>query len=211
MAMELKQHLMKQFRKPAGNLGKVVGWVMSANNIDRALWTVRKLRFKPSDHLLEVGYGPGSTVKLIAERLTSGTILGIDHSATMLKMAAKKNRSFINQKKVALKQGVVQDMEDSDMDFDIIYGSNVHFFWKNPVEEFRILYQHLKPGGRLAMVFQPRWAKSETQVREIAETTRQQYLDVGFGNIELDFKSMKPVTCISVIGEKQHADGMQFK
>jgi len=200
--MGLKQKINKQFGNPEGNLGRFVGWLMSIKNRDRANWTIEKLNFKPTDYLLEIGYGSGAAFKVIAKQLTSGFIAGIDHSPVMLEQATKKNRKNIERKKAELKCGTVWDLEYPEEHFDIIFGCNVHFFWENPILEFLKLYSFLKQDGRLIMVFQPRWAKSEEQVKQIAENTKEQYEEVGLKNIEYDFKPMKPVTCIYISGQK---------
>ena len=200
--MGLKQKIYKQFGNPEGNLGRFVGWLMLIKNRDRAKWTIEKLNFKPTDFILEVGYGSGAAFKTVANQLTSGFIAGIDHSPVMLEQATTKNKKFIESKKADLNCGTVWDLNYPDEYFDIIFGSNVHFFWEDPTMEFQKLYSYLKPAGRLIMVFQPRWAKSEEQVKEIAENTKEQYEEVGLKNIEYDFKPMKPVTCIYISGQK---------
>ena len=159
--MGLKKNFFNQFRKPTGNLGHFVGWLMSVKNRGRAQWTFENLKLKPTDILLEVGYGPGSTLKKVADNLTTGFIGGIDYSEVMFDQATKRNKRHIDSKKVKLECGVVWDLKYPENYFDTIFGSNVHFFWKNPVDEFRKLVSLLKPNGRLVMVFQPRWTKSE--------------------------------------------------
>jgi ubiquinone/menaquinone biosynthesis C-methylase UbiE len=200
--MELKQKINKQFGNPEGNLGLLVGWLMSIKNRGRAKWTIEKLNFKPTDFILEVGYGSGAAFKEVANQLTSGFIAGIDHSKVMLEQATKKNKKHIDSKKADLNCGTVWDLNYPEDYFDIIFGSNVHFFWEDPTMEFQKLYSYLKQSGRLIMVFQPRWAKSEEQVKEIAENTKEQYEEVGLKNIVYEFKPMKPVTCIYVSGQK---------
>ena len=203
--MTLKQAIYKQFGHPTGNTGRLVGWMMALKNRDRSNWTLRKLNMKPTDYMLEIGYGPGVTFKQVAKRLTSGFIGGIDHSEVMLKQATDRNIKYIRTQKARLECATVKDLAYPENYFDIIFGSNVHFFWTNPVANFQRLYDYLKPQGRLVIIFQPRWAKSETQVREIAEKTRLQYEKAGFANIEIDFKKMFPVTCISISGEKVYS------
>ena len=200
--MGIKQNLLKQFQKPSGILGMLVGRLMSIKNRERSNWTIEKLNLKPSDYLLEIGFGSGSTFMKIAEKLSTGFIGGIDHSEVMFRQAASKNQKYINENKTRLECGIVRNLNYPENYFDIIYGSNVHFFWKNPVDEFGKLYTLLKPGGRLVMVFQPRWAKSEDQIKEIAEQTKKQYEELGLDNIEIDFKSMNPITCIYIAGQK---------
>ena len=200
--MGLKQKLNKQFGKPDGNLGRFVGWLMSIKNRDRAKWTIEKLNFKPTDYILEIGYGSGASFKVVADQLTSGFIAGIDHSPIMLEQANKKNRKNIESKKAELKCGTVWDLDYPEEYFDIIFGSNVHFFWENPTKEFQKLYSFLKQDGRLIMVFQARWTKSEEQVKQVADKTKKQYEEAGLKNIEIEFKPMKPVTCIYISGQK---------
>jgi ubiquinone/menaquinone biosynthesis C-methylase UbiE len=199
--MSLRESVIKQFGKPAGLFGRIVGWSMSLKNSDRVNWTIEKLQARPSDTLLEIGYGPGVTLRKMADRLTSGFIAGIDHSDIMFKQASKRNRKHVENGKVKLECGTVWDLEYPKNHFDIIYGSNVHFFWENPTREFKHLVSFLKSGGRLVMVFQPRLAK--TGIGEVADETKAQYQEAGLANIEIDFKEMRPLTCIYISGRKK--------
>lgn len=200
--MKLKEKINRQFGKPDGFLGKLAGWAMSVKNRDRAIWTIEKVKSKPSDHILEIGYGPGVTFKRIAGILTDGFIAGIDHSELMMKQASSRNKLFLKAGKAELMLGTVWDLNYPENSFDTIFGSNVHFFWENPASEFKKLISMIKPGGRLVMVFQPRWAKSEDQIKQIAEETKKQFEEAGFSSVETEFKQMKPVTCIYVGGNK---------
>lgn len=199
--MGLKQIIIKQFEKPTGIFGRFVGWLLSFKNNERVNWTFEKLQLTPSDILLEVGYGSGVAIKKVANNLTSGFIAGIDHSEIMLEQASKRNKEQIEKKIVKLECGTVWDLNYPRNHFDIIYGSNVHFFWENPTKEFKQLVSFLKPGGRLVMVFQPRLAK--TKVEEVADETKMQYAEAGLTNIEIDFKEMGSVTCIYISGQKK--------
>lgn len=198
----MNHFLFNQFRKPSGKFGRLVGWIMSIKNTDRAGWTLEKLNHKPIDHVLEVGYGSGAALQKIAGSLSTGFIAGIDHSDVMFRQASKRNRIYIKNKKAELNLGTIWDLNYPENYFDIIFGSNVHFFWEIPVKEFQLLYALLKPGGRLVMVFQPRWAKSEDHVKQIAEKTKMQFMEAGLSQVEIDFKPMKPVTCIYTGGWK---------
>jgi ubiquinone/menaquinone biosynthesis C-methylase UbiE len=199
--MGLKQIIIKQFGKPTGTLGRFVEWLLSFKNNDRVKWTFEKLQLRPSDTLLEVGYGPGVTLKKVADTLTSGFIAGIDHSEIMVSQASRRNKMHIEKGKAKLECGTVWDLKYPENHFDIIYGSNVHFFWENPIKEFKQLVSFLKPGGRLVMVFQPRLAK--TEIKEVANEAKTQYEQAGLTNIEVDFKKMNPVTCIYISGQKK--------
>jgi len=194
--------LKQQFRKPTGFVGQIVGRILAVDNKQRSLWTVEKLKVRPTDTILEVGFGPGVTLELVAGQLTSGFVAGIDHSEVMLRQASKRNRKYIDGEKVRLKRGTIEDLAYPENSFDLIYGSNVHFFWEDQVAEFRKLQALLKPCGRLVMVFQPRWAKNEEEIKGIATKTKQQFEAAGLKNIEIKFKKLNPVTSIYVGGFK---------
>ncbi len=200
--MEIKQIIINQFRKPTGRFGQLVGWLMSLKNKERVDWTFEKLQLRPNHILLEIGFGPGVAIAKVASNLTSGFIAGIDHSETMLEQASRRNKKHIEKGKVKLEWGTVWDLNYPDNYFDTIYASNVHFFWENPAKEFKQLVALLKPYGRLVMVFQPRWTKTEDEVRAVAGKTKKQYEEVGLTNIEIDFKAMNPVTCVYISGQK---------
>ncbi len=194
--MELRETLTRQFGKPKGKIGHLIGWSMAVKNRDRNLWAIEKMDIQPNDKVLEIGFGPGSTLKLISEKLVHGLVVGVDHSDVMYSQAVKRNIEGIKNNKVELLHGSLWDLLHPENSFDKILASNVHFFWKEPEEEFNRLKELLKPGGKLYLAFQPRWAKSETEVRQIAEQTRHRLVETGFPVEELTYKKMRPVTCI---------------
>ena len=120
----------------------------------------------------------------------------------MREYASKINKQHIINNKVKLECGTVWDLNYKENYFDTIYGSNVHFFWKKPEDEFKKLSSYLKVNGRLIMVFQPRWTKSENEVKAVAEITKKQYENAGLNKIEIGIKSMKPVNCVYISGIK---------
>ena len=208
--MKIKQTIIKQFGKPTGAFGRIIGWLMSFKNNVRVDWTLEKLQIKPSDILLEIGYGPGVTLNKIANSLTSGFIIGIDHSDIMLEQASRRNKKLLEKAKVKLECGTVWDLKYPNNFFDIIFASNVHIFWENPINEFKHLVTLLKPNGRLVMIFQPRPIKEEVQSKDleveievIAAKMEKQYEEAGLINIEIDFKKMRSITCIYINGQKK--------
>ncbi len=199
--MGIKKSFFKQFGRPTGILGKFVGYIMSVKNNERSDWTVEKIKFRPTDRILEIGFGPGTTLNKIAGKLTTGSISGIDHSTVMLTQAINRNKKNIENNKVDLKCGTIWDLNYPEKHFDIIFGSNVHFFWKDPVKEFKKLSSPLKDSGRLVMIYQPWYLKSKGQVQQEANKVKFQYKEAGLKNIEIDYKQMKSMTCICISGQ----------
>src|SRR5258706_12048265 len=50
----------KQFAKPTGTLGWMVGHVMAMKNGERSEWVFSLLDLKREDHVLEIGFGSGA-------------------------------------------------------------------------------------------------------------------------------------------------------
>ena len=69
---------------PHGVVGQFVGWIMRWHNSPDNQWAVSLLKADGSDRILEVGFGPGQAIKMLAEANPSTKIAGIEHSETML-------------------------------------------------------------------------------------------------------------------------------
>jgi hypothetical protein len=75
--MNLTKEIIGQFKKPHGMLGVLAGAIMANrhSNIERNEWTLEQLTLKPSDRLLEIGFGPGIAIEKAARVITSGVIM----------------------------------------------------------------------------------------------------------------------------------------
>ena len=200
--MRLKQAFTRQFELPTGNLGRLAAWLMSVSNKDKNQWLIEKLDVHRGDHVLEIGYGTGELIDRLASTMNEGFIAGIDHSQLMYEIASKKNYQHSADNKVALHWGDVWSIPYSTDYFDVIFGSNVHFFWKAPMLEFDFLQRFLKPGGKLVMVFQPRWVKSPAELIREMERIRNDFYEAGYKRIKIELKTMKPVDCVFIEGYK---------
>ena len=215
--MEIKQytarHIISQFGNPKGFLGYLVGQAMAVKNRARIQWAIELLDVQKSDRILEIGFGPGLAVREMAKAATSGFIAGIDRSELMVKQASQLNRIAIQQGRVKLKHGSADKPLDYLLDsFDKALAINSHFFWENPTLSFQEVRRVLKPEGLLFIVWQPRWAKTEQEVKDSANKTSEQLSNAGFELIELKFKPLKPVTGICALAIKsasQHTTNSQ--
>jgi trans-aconitate methyltransferase len=189
-------------RQPAGNIGKLAGRLISEKSKQRSDWVVEQLNIQPYQHILEVGYGRGNTLQEVAHKLKVGFLAGIDPSITLYRHAYRKNKRFIEQQLMQLHIGDLHELSYPPHYFHTIYGSNVHFFWKEPGVEFIRLSNLLRSGGKLVMVFQPRWADKESAIRQAAERIEKEYTDAGLRNVRIEYRDMHPVTCIAATGFK---------
>jgi SAM-dependent methyltransferase len=95
----------RQFHRPTGLSGRVAGWIMAnrPSNVHRNRWTVDLLNLEPSDHVLEIGFGPGLAIQQVARLVPRGHVVGVDHSPLMVKHAGHRNQSAVQAGLVDLK------------------------------------------------------------------------------------------------------------
>jgi ubiquinone/menaquinone biosynthesis C-methylase UbiE len=160
-----------QFRKPSGWFGRVIGNRMAEGNVYDAQWTVSLLDIQPEHHILEIGFGPGVSTRIAAEKATKGFVAGIDHSETMVQAARTRNIETIQAGQMELKQGDVASLSYPDETFDKAFSIHSIYFWAKPIECLQELRRVLKPGGLLAITIQPKDKWSELQQRETSLRT----------------------------------------
>jgi ubiquinone/menaquinone biosynthesis C-methylase UbiE len=108
---------MRAFGRPQGILGRIGGVIMARSNREIAARLVEVLDIQPIDRVLEVGFGPGVAIELIAAKLSSGKVTGIDCSEEMMDQAKTRNATSVESGRVELRLGSVEGMpfnNDSD-------------------------------------------------------------------------------------------------
>src|SRR5713226_4283101 len=144
-----------QLGNPRGLLGRVIGWVIFAKgNASINTWIVRLLDIQPSDHILEVGCGPGLAIQGFAAHATQGLVAGIDASTLMVQEARKRNATAIETGRVEIQQGDASTLPYTDASFDTVAATHVIYFWSDAVATLQELRRVLRPGGTVAIGFQ---------------------------------------------------------
>jgi len=142
--------LAQQFRQPSGFWGRIVGFLfrMNRQGID---WTVDLLDIQLSDQVLEFGFGTGHGIQRAARSAAQGKVAGVDFSETMLQQAIRRNAQAIATGRVELKLSDAARLPYPDDTFHKVFGTNVVYFWSDPVATLREIRRVMKPGGRLAL------------------------------------------------------------
>lgn len=73
----------RQFEKPQGLLGKLAGKIMYFENRKINRWTIEQLQINRRDSILEVGFGPGYSIKHIMDQWRYSETDGVDVSEDM--------------------------------------------------------------------------------------------------------------------------------
>jgi SAM-dependent methyltransferase len=192
-----------QFIHPRGVAGRAAGIVMAhrGSNRERNAWAVSLLDVQPHDRVLEVGCGPGLALRHLSGLATHGHVCGLDHSAVMIRQARRRNAGAIRRGLLELRLGTVADL-DPQPAFDKILAVNVAMFWGKHETRLAELRRLLQPGGRIALVHQPRGpgASDETAIesgRHLAATLEA----AGFAAIRVETLPLRPAV-VCAVGEE---------
>jgi ubiquinone/menaquinone biosynthesis C-methylase UbiE len=205
--MGVKQKAMRamigQFHQPHGFGGWAAGWVMATrgSNRKRNLWAVGLLDVQPDDRVLEIGFGPGVAIEAIARRATTGHVVGVDHSEVMVRQAGRRNAAAVRAGRVDLRLGNAEHLPTFDEPFDGILAVNSLMFWDNPVARLEELRGILRPGGRIAIAYQPRGPRStDDTAAQAGRELATQFGVAGFTDVRVETLDLQPTNAVCVLG-----------
>lgn len=148
-------HLTQPLIESPRSCSLLPGWLASPmvaiKNEQMNRFTVEQLGVQPEDQVLEIGFGHGHAIRMIAERAHQGMIAGIDPSDVMVSHAAKRNRELIKAGRIELWQGSVSSIPYEYARFNKVVAVDNYQHW--PQAEFNLgeVQRVLKPGGLLAL------------------------------------------------------------
>jgi ubiquinone/menaquinone biosynthesis C-methylase UbiE len=178
------------------------------SNRKRNLWAVGLLEVQPTDRVLEVGFGPGIAIRALAGRATQGLVCGIDHSEVMVRHASRRNRTAVKEGRVELRLGSAADLSARDGVFDKVLVVNNFGMWPDPEQGLKDVRGLMRPGGRLAIVSQPRspGANAET-TRRVGRATAEQLRSAGFVEIRTEILDLQPPVACGLAEEPGSGEG----
>jgi SAM-dependent methyltransferase len=201
-----------QFHHPTGAVGHVAGWVMGRrpSNVARNRWAVRLLDVQPTDRVIEVGCGPGVAIAALATRAIRGLVVGVDHSQVMIRQAGRRNRAAIQAGRVRLIHTPVERLSIGDGRFDAALAVNTVGMWPDPSARLRELARLLSPGGRIALVSQPRCPGATAATSAAAATELAGLLaEAGFEHLRTELLDLDPPAAC-VVGQVAPADDAEL-
>ena len=188
------------FVRPRGWVGRLAGWEMATrpSNRKRNRWAVELLDVQPDDQVLEIGFGPGVAVGDIARRATDGLVFGVDHSEVMVRQATARNRAAVREGRVELRRASVLELRTFNLVFDKVLVVNNFGMWPDPESRLMDLLDVVRPGGRVAIVSQPRGAGANAAATERAGLeTAERLEEAGFVNLRRETLALRPpVVCV---------------
>jgi trans-aconitate methyltransferase len=200
--MNTQKALVDQFHHPKGLMGFIAGRIMAkrTSNLERNRWTVDLLEIERDDRVLELGPGPGVTLGLILERVPEGLVVGLDHSATMLAQCRRANKSAVREQRLSLIEGSFTQLPELPGPFDKILAVNSLQFDGMTSQTLSQITKQLKPGGTLAVTFQPRGKQpSADKAMAFGKKVARLLETAGLTRIRIEKLPMEPVCAICVL------------
>src|SRR5262249_18494786 len=162
--------LLRTFGRPQGLLGRVGGLIMARTNQQCAAWVIDLLDIQPHDRVLEVGFGPGVGIQLLAQSASAGYVAGVDYSEAMVAQATARNAQAIERGRVDLRHGSVEHLPFADQSFDKTLAINSMQVWPDAGAGLREMRRVLKPGGSIALGFTPYAGQPKSGLPEMLTT-----------------------------------------
>jgi ubiquinone/menaquinone biosynthesis C-methylase UbiE len=152
-----------QSSHPRGFLGSIIATVMSVETARENRAALSELQVKRTDHVLEIGFGHGRTLAMLASAASEGLVAGIDASADMLAMASRRNRRQISSGKMTLRPGTAEELPFEKASFDKVLAVHSLYFWPDPRRALREIRRVLRPAGMLVLGFKEKGAGASSE------------------------------------------------
>ena len=110
---------------------------------------IEKISLKVTDNLLDLGCGDGKVTADISKIVTEGSIIGVDNSAEMIKLASDRHSEAIYQNLSFQKMDAV-NLQFNDR-FDLIFSNAVLHWVKDQKAVIKGMFKSLKKDGRVIL------------------------------------------------------------
>lgn len=164
--MRRPEFIARQAACPSGLVGRLLGRIMAVETADANRTAVELLDLRPTDRVLEVGFGHGATVARLASAVREGQVAGVDVSEAMLRLASGRNRADIARGLVELRLASAEDLPYPDGCFDKALCVHTLYFWREPDRAMAEIRRVLTGPGRLVLA----WRHDREALRSFPES-----------------------------------------
>ncbi|QBQ41781.1 methyltransferase domain-containing protein [Sphingobacterium psychroaquaticum] len=186
----------RMFVVPEGKSGEKGAKMMVDLGDAMAREAIPFLGLGQKDRVIEIGFGPGIGLETLVKTVSQGTIVGIDPSELMHRLASERNKDSIVSGKITLIKGTVENLPFDDDYFNgAIAMDNMHF-WNEPLNGLTELKRVLLPGSKLVCSFTPHSGGSKHGWEKLFE--RAGYVDFTLLESALGIRIVAKIPEISV-------------
>ena len=154
--MFLRPFIARQFARPHGVAGLLMRRTLNKVNARVNGAALDLLRLRPTDRLLDIGFGGGLMLGQALARVPQGSVAGIEISEPMLALARRTFQRELAEGRVDVRHGSAGAIPYPDAAFDRVSAVNTLHFWPDPIGGLREVRRVLKPDGRFVVVLRPK-------------------------------------------------------
>ena len=193
--MGIQQFMASQFRQPKGWFGsQVLSRVMNRVNRQIIDTTLTLLKLDAQHRVLEIGFGGGMALVLLAKRVNRGVVSGVDISSDMVGRAERRLHREIAEGRVRVQLGDISHLPYEDAVCDRVFTINTIYFWSDAPRGMAEMRRVLKSGGLAAVSLRSgdkmrKYAVTKHNFRlfsadEVADLMRE----AGFRDVQVDHR-----------------------
>jgi len=128
-----------------------MGWLMERLNAQQNRATVEALDPPEHGEVLEIGFGHGQALELLASRRPLRLVAGVDHSELMVRTARRRLDGHRGDAALDLRLGEAAQLPFDDEAFDLVYAVNSYHLWPDQEAALAEIAGVLKPGGDVVL------------------------------------------------------------
>ena len=110
--------------------------------------TVEAAGLAPDDVVVDVGCGPGEAVRVAAERVVRGAVIGVDPTPAMIRIATEQTRDHPAAARIRFVEGPAEKLPLESGSARVVLAINSLHHWDDPGAGLPEVMRVLAPGGR---------------------------------------------------------------
>lgn len=141
----------RQLRNPTGLAGWILARLMAHVNWQPNIHAMDALAVRPTDTVVELGFGPGRSLVHLAKKAKRGKVYGFDHSPDMVHQAKRRYQRLLKKGRLHIQVGTFSSLPLEANTVDKVLLVNVIYFFDTAGRDISETYRVLKPGGRVVI------------------------------------------------------------
>ena len=163
----------------------------------RIRWAVDFMDVQPSDHVLEIGCGPGAGAEAICSKLETGKLFAIDRSESGVDRTKRRCARFIEAGRLTVRQIDLATLRVPVKRLTKVFAFNVNLFWvRDCADEVALLHERLVPGGAVYLFYE---AKFPDQMPTVVQKASAALTAGGF---RVSVVEQKNPSVIGIVGRR---------
>jgi trans-aconitate methyltransferase len=163
----------------------------------RIRWAVDLMEVRPTDHILEIGCGPGAGAELICSRLETGKLFAIDRSESGVDRTKRRCARFIESGRLTVRQIDLATLRVPVKRLHKVFAFNVNLFWVRAcADEVALLHERVVPGGTVNLFYE---VKFPEEMATVVQKASKALVDGGF---RVSVAESKAPAVVGIIGRR---------